>query len=391
MSYSRLPAANPRLTQLIKKIDSTRFQELPNEFQAILVESQLINLHQPTYNVRLKDDQSRLYIAITKEPIPRIITIRKSQTTETPYKHLYGPFISSRETKRLLNLTRKIIPFCGQSKLTTKSSRPCFYYHLQQCPGICLGLITEAEYRLHLKKVSTFLQGSHQALVRKLTQELNQALSQNQFEICQQLKLQIQAINSLNFAAEQASDLPLVSSDAYYHQSHRLKSLLSPYYSNLPELFSRIETYDIANLMGRSATASMVVFNQFKPKPSAYRHFKIKSINTPNDFAMLVEVLSRRLKHLEWPMPDLFLIDGGTPQLKALSKIIPSNIPLLGIAKHPDHLVVFSPTNQKVNTLKLDSADPLLHLCQNMRDEAHRFARRLYHHLQNQALFGYTK
>jgi len=391
LSYSRIPGINPRLTRLIKTIHSTRFQELPNEFQAILVEAQLINLHQPTYNIRLKDDRSRLYIALTKDPIPRLITIRKTELTSTEYRHLFGPFISNRETKRLLNYTRKIIPFCSQTPSGIKRHQPCFYFHLKQCPGVCTGLMSPKEYQHHLQKVVTFLKGSHQSLISKLTRELNQAMKQNQFEICQRLKLQIQSITSLTFSADPSTDLPMISQDSFYNQSHRLTAILSPHYSKLPHLFSRIETYDIANLMGRSATASMVVFSELIPDPQAYRHFKIRSLSTPNDFAMLVEVIGRRLKHSDWPLPDIFLIDGGTPQLKALSNILPSTIPLIGLAKHPDHLVVYSPTTQKVITHSLDPSDPLLHLCQQMRDEAHRFARRLHHHLQTPALIGYTK
>ena len=93
----------------------------------------------------------------------------------------------------------------------------------------------------------------------------------------------------------------------------------------------RIEAYDISNIQGKDATGSMVTFIKGKPDKNFYRRFKIKSSNGPNDIAMLKQVLSRRLNHPEWGLPDLILIDGGKAQLNAALSL--TKIPVIALAK----------------------------------------------------------
>jgi len=144
---------------------------------------------------------------------------------------------------------------------------------------------------------------------------------------------------------------------------------------NLKKAPRRIEGYDISNLQGTSATGSMVVFFTGRPNKSEYRKFRIRSQKTPNDVAMLTEVLERRFseRHHEWPRPDLILIDGGKPQLNAAIKVLQKNklqIPVIGLAKKEEE--IFMPGKKDPITISKDS--PALQLLQRLRDEAHRFA-----------------
>jgi len=154
----------------------------------------------------------------------------------------------------------------------------------------------------------------------------------------------------------------------------------------LPAVPNRIECYDISNIQGKHPVGSMVVFEQGRPKPAHYRHFRIKSVVGANDFAMLQEVLRRRFSRYvrseggihDEPsfsaLPDLLLIDGGKGQLSAAREVLETirldRISTFGLAKEQEEL--FEPGRSEPIRLPLDSE--ALFLVQRIRDEAHRFA-----------------
>lgn len=142
----------------------------------------------------------------------------------------------------------------------------------------------------------------------------------------------------------------------------------------LPPPLGRIETYDISNIQGKLATASMAVFIDGQSAPGHYRKFRIRTHNQPNDYAMLQEALMRRFRNRDsqWPMPDLVVIDGGKGQLSAAKKILDElkiNIPIISIAKQEEE--IFKPGIKQ--SIRLPYNSPALQLVQRMRDEAHRF------------------
>lgn len=143
-----------------------------------------------------------------------------------------------------------------------------------------------------------------------------------------------------------------------------------------------IECFDNSNLQGTSAVAAMVVFRHARPDKKEYRHFNIKTVSGPDDFASMEEVVGRRYQRLlneNKPMPDLIVIDGGKGQIhaarKALEKLgLENEIPLIGIAKRLEE--IFIPGDP--DPLYLDKKSETLRLIQQMRDEAHRFG--ISHH-----------
>jgi len=145
----------------------------------------------------------------------------------------------------------------------------------------------------------------------------------------------------------------------------------------------RIEAYDISNIQGQQATGSMVTFIDGKPNKNFYRRFKIKMAPKPNDTAMIREVLQRRLKHKEWGLPDLILIDGGKAQLNAA--LATTKIPVMAIAKRNNELYMKGLKKPVLlNNLPREIFNLILHL----RDEAHRFARNYHLKLRKKALLG---
>ncbi len=147
----------------------------------------------------------------------------------------------------------------------------------------------------------------------------------------------------------------------------------------LPAPPLRMEAYDISNIQGTSAVGSMVVFEKGKPKTAHYRRFRIKTVEGANDYAMLQEVLRRRFKRGEdagdtWGIqPDFVLIDGGKGQLNAARDVFDElkvTVPLASLAKENEE--IFIPKRAKPIVLPRSSVG--LHLLQQIRDEAHRFA-----------------
>ena len=146
----------------------------------------------------------------------------------------------------------------------------------------------------------------------------------------------------------------------------------------LPELPRRIECFDISHIQGAETVASMVVWEDGRMKKSDYRKFIIRDITGVDDFASMREVVTRRYKRVldeEQPMPSLILIDGGTGQLHSAAQALESlgiiNQPLASIAKREEIIYVHGQENEPV---VLDRHSPVLHLVQQVRDEAHRFA-----------------
>lgn len=145
----------------------------------------------------------------------------------------------------------------------------------------------------------------------------------------------------------------------------------------LKTLPRKIECFDISNLQGTDSVASMVVFEDGKPKKSQYRKFIIKSVDGPNDFASMQEVIERRYSKLEEensPLPDLIMVDGGKGQLSSaveiLNKLGFENYNIIGLAKRLEE--VFFPGNSEPESIPKTSSG--LKLLQQVRDEAHRFA-----------------
>jgi excinuclease ABC subunit C len=146
----------------------------------------------------------------------------------------------------------------------------------------------------------------------------------------------------------------------------------------LPELPKRIECFDISHIQGAETVASMVVWEDGRMKKSDYRKFIIRTVEGVDDFASMREVVARRYKRLQdeqKPMPSLVLIDGGLGQLHAAAAALESleiiNQPLAAIAKREEILYVYG---QEKDPIALDHHSPVLHLIQQIRDEAHRFA-----------------
>jgi len=351
----------------------------------LLTEAELIRTYQPPYNILLKDDKSPLYIHISKDKFAQIRQVRKQDIIHQHLQGtLLGPFSSAFRVGEVLKLARKIFPWCDRPGA---GHHACFYFHLDQCPGACLGLVSQQDYQRNIRQLTLFLRGKSKLVQKTLTSEMKKLSLKKQYEQAGKIRDQLRAIEAVTsqpLSLKPDLTTPGLTRSWSQDASIYLKRLVTQY-AQLPDAFwiHRIEGYDVSNTSGKLAVVSMVVFTEGQKNTSEYRLFNIRTIQTPNDYWMMKEALIRRAHHPEWDMPDLMIIDGGKGQLKTALTAWPHSTAIISIAKNPDRIIVpVLDQNRKVITyheLKLPKTHPALQLAQAVRDEAHRFSKR--HHV----------
>ena len=327
---------DPRIGEMVSLANKIKFQETDTVLEAIILEANLIKKHWPKYNVKDKDGRSFIYIVFPKTDFPKPIVVRGRELESFPASSakIFGPYQSLTLVRNALKVIRRIFPY----STCTFTGKPCFNYQTGTCPGVCVGGISKEEYQKNINNIILLLKGEKNKLLKKLAKE-NPAAA---------------------LALKHFQDVTLISREEFQMGEQK---------------FNRIEGYDISHFAGKEVYGSMVVFTNGQPDKSQYRLFKIRTV-TNNDLDALKEMVERRLKHAEWPKPDLILIDGGKPQVNYIFKIIEQHqlaVPLLGISKLYGDRLVFS-SNTK-NTFK-ELAETIKRTLQGVRDEAHRFANR---------------
>lgn len=389
--YWQRDAVGPKTQLLVSQITSIETIQTASEFDALLLEAKLIHDHAPKYNVVLKDDKSPLYILLTfSEKLPHVYTLRRSDLKISSIGRsasgrkrndvLFGPFQSAGVVRSLLRHLRHTIPYCTQKKRTGK---PCFYYHIGLCNPCPSDSHTDPKlYRQNIFRLKNILSGKSTTVIRDLENEMKKAASGNRFEEATALRNHIQ--NLYGMLSKKYDPMLYVSSDSAVEDiyANELSALGTALGIAPPH---RIECFDISNTGGKNATGSMVVLTGGRKDTNEYKRFRIRRANSPNDFAMMSEVTTRRFAHQEWPKPDLVVIDGGKGQVQAVLDKIP-DIPVIGLAKRFEEIIIPLPEN-KWKVLRLDLTSPALHVLERIRDEAHRFAIS-YHRLLRKKSFG---
>ena len=371
---------NTKTAQMISLATDMTYVEVTSDLESLLLEMELVKKFKPKYNILLKDDKHALYIVITKEEFPRVITSRKSGD--------YGPFPNSGNVKTILRLIRKIFPF-SDHKLGKK---PCLYSHLGLCNPCPNKISSEKDikiYRKNIRNIKLVLTRRFNVVRNGLVKEMNELSKVKKYEEATVLR---EKIKLLDYITQEKIDTQRFLENPNLTEDIRMNELKS--LSELVKIknLHRIECFDISHLAGVSATASMVVMIDGEMEHSEYKHFKVRQKNGQSDYDSMREIASRRIKHLEtWGSPDLIIVDGGLGQVKIFIAELNLNevftvvkIPVVGIAKHPNRLVF--PDGTKIRLQK-----EVLNLVSRIRDEAHRFARRLHHKLLTKALLTQSK
>jgi excinuclease ABC subunit C len=486
-SYFNKGATHNRKTKkLVSEITFIEFVVTNTEFDALLLENNLIKSNQPKYNILLKDDKSFPYICVSNHRFPRIYSLRNIDKTKGEF---YGPYISVIKMRSVLDLVNKIYTLrtckynLSHQNIENKKYKICLEFHIGNCKGPCEDLQSEIDYNNNLKQAVNILKGNISAPRKFLEEKMQQYSSSLEFEKAEEYKIKLDQLNTfynksivVNPRLGSLYVIALVSTEnkAYISfmkvkngsitqsQSLEVKKQLEEKNSKIvitsipqlvPDLQNRseitilsninidsppepikieapkigdkkklvdmgvknalflkknseqkstitnktektlellkdalslptipfhIECFDNSNIQGNHPVASMVCFKNGKPYKKEYRKFKIKTVEGPDDFASMQEVVSRRylrLQNEKKPLPNLVLIDGGKGQLSAAVEALKSTgvygkVAIAGIAKRLEE--IYLPGDSL--PIHISKKSPALKLLQQLRDEAHRFA-----------------
>ena len=362
--FQKSRTRDPKTDALVKEIRDIDWIETESEMDALFLEAELIKRYKPRYNLALRDDKSDLYVRIDiKSQHPTVSFVRRPLDDKADY---YGPFPNPSGLRKAMKILRKVFPF--DYKKPTGKARVSLHYHLGLSPGLEESKTSLEDYRKNLRQLIMYITGKRTQLVKQLEKDMKSAAKAQDFERAAELRNRVRAIKSLRrqvvFGEREFMDM---SKDEALEELKDIAGLDKP-----PK---RIEGYDISHMSGQDTVASMVVFTFGLPEKSQYRKFKMR-VPGNDDFAHMREVISRRFsgRHLNWPQPDLILIDGGKGQLSsAMSalKAADQNIPAIGLAKRQEEIIIKRENFEKL-ALKRDSN--VIRLLQRIRDESHRFA-----------------
>ena len=487
MSYFHKPSSNYRLQIMVRKIHRLETTIVPSEYDALLLENNLIKEHQPFYNILLKDDKSYPWICIKNEPFPRIFLTRKVVKDGSEY---FGPYAKIKPAKVLLEIIKEIykIRTCTLDLLETKINqgkyKVCLEYHIKNCEGACEGLETEEHYNKNIKSIRGIIKGDFRlakqhledemlqyaknlefekaqiikeklelledyqvrhtvvsttiddidvfgiisdevaayvnyfkirngSIIQSFTTEVKKILDEPDEEILEEVMIEVRRkfnsesreiilpfhlsveIPNVKISVPKLGDkkriLDLSTKNAREYRLEKLKQIqitdperhtnriMAEMKTNLhmPVEPRHIEGFDNSNIQGTNPVSACVVFKNGKPSKEDYRIFHPKTIDGPNDFATMEEVIYRRYSRLleeGQDLPQLILIDGGKGQLSSAVKSLKllglyGKITIVGIAKRLEE--IYFPEDPI--PLYLDKKSETLKILQQVRDESHRF------------------
>jgi excinuclease ABC subunit C len=483
--FNDLSGQNYKTRKMVSEIDSIDFIIVNSEFDALLLENNLIKSNQPKYNILLKDDKSFPYICVFDEPYPRIQSLRNPVPGKGKY---YGPYTSVRAMKSVLELIRNLytIRTCSldlsSKNIEKQKYKVCLEYHIGKCKGPCVGLQQEQDYLLDVKQAEEILRGNLVPVKQYFRESMAKASKEMAFEKAQEVKEKLELLEKfqaktvivnqnisevdafgivsdherayinyfriangsivlsqtvevkkkldetddeiltqlvvdmrnkyksisrevltnrpLTYAIDVEARVPKIGDkrklvdlavknalffkkERYeqaqpkpYREQRVLKQLMDDL--QLKTLPEHIECFDNSNLQGSNPVASMVCFRKGRPFKSDYRKYHIKTVEGPNDFASMQEIVKRRYSRLQKEgksLPDLVVVDGGKGQLSAAVAALRSlnlygQLPVIGIAKKLEE--IYFPGDQY--PIHIQKRSESLKLLQHLRNEAHRFA-----------------
>ena len=398
---------------LVEAIHDLDVHVVRSEPEALLLEGKLIKEFHPRYNVSFRDDKQFLMLKVNlNDAIPRFVLTRFKQDDGARY---FGPFVHSSALRNTLHLIRRQFHLRGCRPMTPdeRDYKHCLYGNLKFCTAPCIQNVTREQYLQQVTAACDFLSGQTEEMQEQLTAEMRKAALAQDYEKAAMYRDALSDLRHTTHKTNKFERLPYTLPLAIDPRRDlaELGTVL-----NLPGPPTRIEGFDISNISGTFAVASLVSFKNGRPDRSNYRKFKMKTVVGQNDFACMAETIRRRYTRLlregkksgkvtgedgglrvedggeqsaetaadvqpaildQQPasnLPDLILVDGGKGQLSSacaeLKKLGLSKIPIIGLAKEFEE--IYRPGEKEPLRLPHDSG--ALKLLQRVRDESHRLA-----------------
>ncbi len=309
--------------KVVDESDSIEWIETDSALEALILESNLIKKYQPYGNTLNVDDKTYNYVVFTNEDYPRIFTVRGHElsTVYDPdeFKYVFGPYVSGTSLIKALRLIRNIFPYRGKKDPVRRTSQ---HSPLNEQIGLVPDLtdVDKLQYSRLINNLRLFFEGKKSALVKSLNQDMKLAAKEMRFEDAAKIR------NTL-FALDHINDTTLIGEDFVNATTESNSTFV-------------IESYDIAHTMGESMVGVMVVMEGDLFNKARYRKFNIKKFKSANDTGALRQMLERRLDHNEWPLPDIFVVDGGQAQYNVFIKTLEKvgvQIPVVAVTKGDGH------------------------------------------------------
>ncbi len=324
-----------RVADMVSKADDISWRKTNSVVEAIILEAELIKRHQPKANTEGKDDRSFNHIVITKEDFPQVLVVRgkdlgsgKLGVHRLELTASYGPFPEGGLLREALKIIRRLFPYrdskCFPCPFPRNSAsglpvsagcKPCFNRQIGLCPGVCTGEITKAEYAKVIGRIKLFFEARTGVLVENIERDMKICTRKQEFEKAAELKRALFGLRHIQ--------------DVGFIRHHRADP------SEIREQF-RIEAYDVAHMAGKDMVGVMVVAEGGELKKSDYRLFNIRGFSKSNDPGALRELISRRIQHKEWRMPEVVLVDGNEIQ-RGVAKALFKDTPVLSVVKDTRH------------------------------------------------------
>lgn len=288
---SRRQGWDLKFNALVDAIHDFDVHTVRSEPEALLLEGKLIKEFYPRYNVSFRDDKRFLLLKVNlNDPIPRFSLTRLKQEDGARY---FGPFANSGALRRTLLLVRQKFNLRGCRPLTpgAQDYKHCLYAHLKVCTAPCIGNVTRDQYLLQVTAACEFLEGQCEEMQQTIEIEMRKAAADLNFEKAADLRDLLSDLARTTEKTQKFKRLPYTLPLALDPQRD-LEELAEAL--QLPAPPVRIEGFDISNISGTFAVASMVSFKNGRPDRSNYRRFKMKTVTGQDDFACMAETIRRR-------------------------------------------------------------------------------------------------
>ena len=189
-----LPNRDMKTTCLVEKIDHIEYIITGNDYEALVLENNLIKKYTPHYNILLKDGKSYPMIRITNEEFPRVFSTRRIIRDGSRY---YGPYPSVKSLNDYLDLVRKSFPLRFCSGPLSKRKDACLYYHMKRCSAPCIGKVSKEEYGKYISKVEDFLSGDDTSVIKELEKAMMKAASAYDYETAAEKRDLLRSLSDL--------------------------------------------------------------------------------------------------------------------------------------------------------------------------------------------------